>query len=449
MGNTPSLQEQQDPSLDPYQQNFADLAGADHHHLIPSDQAADRPATSPKSAHIASPTKPGLPSSEPSHARSISAPYARFAPPESPASSTPKTKPIMISQSPFVGSPLLASDQYKTAGSVSNQNNPLFRVHNHGQPTDPSILALRTRQSVSSLTSVENISVPENDASQESSKNYIAIPAATDRMTGISIAPSDSEPRSYKNSSRIALQGPSTDASGQKIDEKTIPVLISWTQSGRTVYVTGTFNNWRQKVKLTHSDDGDFMTVVNMLPGTHRLKFIVDSQWKCSDDLAIGPDPEGNLVNFLHVSDESGDAIGDGLDGLSRCGDDGEIQSNSPEESYTNEIPSYLFPNAQSPFATSPTPRSQQIEIMRTHASNAQIPPTDSPPKLPYHLEKVLLNSAQRAGEQDSTVLPIPNHVSLNHLGALSIRDGVMALSTTTRYRKKYITTILYKPAVL
>jgi len=34
-------------------------------------------------------------------------------------------------------------------------------------------------------------------------------------------------------------------------------------------------------------------------------------------------------------------------------------------------------------------------------------------------------------------VLPVPNHVVLNHLYTLSIRDGVMALGTTSRYRKK------------
>ncbi|EEC15614.1 5-AMP-activated protein kinase, beta subunit, putative [Ixodes scapularis] len=44
------------------------------------------------------------------------------------------------------------------------------------------------------------------------------------------------------------------------------------------------------------------------------------------------------------------------------------------------------------------------------------------------------------------TLLPEPNHVMLNHLYALSIKDGVMVLSATHRYRKKYVTTLLYKP---
>lgn len=46
----------------------------------------------------------------------------------------------------------------------------------------------------------------------------------------------------------------------------------------------------------------------------------------------------------------------------------------------------------------------------------------------------------------EPTLLPEPNHVMLNHLYALSIKDGVMVLSTTQRFRKKYVTTLLYKP---
>uniref|UniRef100_A0A672LDW2 Association with the SNF1 complex (ASC) domain-containing protein n=1 Tax=Sinocyclocheilus grahami TaxID=75366 RepID=A0A672LDW2_SINGR len=46
----------------------------------------------------------------------------------------------------------------------------------------------------------------------------------------------------------------------------------------------------------------------------------------------------------------------------------------------------------------------------------------------------------------DPALLPEPNHVMLNHLYALSIKDGVMVLSATHRYKKKYVTSLLYKP---
>lgn len=66
------------------------------------------------------------------------------------------------------------------------------------------------------------------------------------------------------------------------------------------------------------------------------------------------------------------------------------------------------------------------------------------PPILPPHLLQVILNNPNVSGEP--TLLPQPNHVMLNHLYALSIKDGVMVLSCTHRYRKKFITTLLYRP---
>ena len=67
------------------------------------------------------------------------------------------------------------------------------------------------------------------------------------------------------------------------------------------------------------------------------------------------------------------------------------------------------------------------------------------PPILPPQLIHVILNK-ETPLNCEPTLLPIPHHVMVNHMYALSIKDQVMALSTTSRFRKKYVTTILYKP---
>ncbi|KAI8825747.1 uncharacterized protein EV422DRAFT_549698 [Fimicolochytrium jonesii] len=185
--------------------------------------------------------------------------------------------------------------------------------------------------------------------------------------------------------------------------------MISWAQGGGDVFVTGTFNNWKQKIRMSRSN-ADFTTVIDMPPGTHRFKFIVDDEWKCSEDLPIASDADGNLVNYLEVTDEAGVHQGDGLDELATM-KDGRVSppllSSTPPDAYTTDIPS--------------TPLNMQQK---------------DPPHLPPHLEKVLLNSHTIA-KDDRSVLPVPNHVTLNHMYACSIRDGVMAVGCTTRYRKK------------
>lgn len=45
----------------------------------------------------------------------------------------------------------------------------------------------------------------------------------------------------------------------------------------------------------------DFSLMLNLPPGTHRLKFIVDDHWRCSNDLQTATDGDGNLVNWLEV----------------------------------------------------------------------------------------------------------------------------------------------------
>ena len=66
-------------------------------------------------------------------------------------------------------------------------------------------------------------------------------------------------------------------------------------------------------------------------------------------------------------------------------------------------------------------------------------------PHFIFHHEQVILNKDTPLS-CEPTLLPEPNHVMINHLYALSIKDGVMVISSTQRFRKKYVTTLLYKP---
>ena len=46
----------------------------------------------------------------------------------------------------------------------------------------------------------------------------------------------------------------------------------------------------------------------------------------------------------------------------------------------------------------------------------------------------------------DNSVLPAPNHAVLNHLATGAIKNGVLAMGTVSRYKHKYVTTVLYRP---
>jgi len=63
---------------------------------------------------------------------------------------------------------------------------------------------------------------------------------------------------------------------------------------------------------------------------------------------------------------------------------------------------------------------------------------------VPPQLLQATLNSEPLGN--DPSQLPEPNHVLLDHLYALSVKDNVMVLGTTDRFKKKFVTTVLYKP---
>ncbi|GJJ68822.1 5'-AMP-activated protein kinase, regulatory beta subunit [Entomortierella parvispora] len=282
---------------------------------------------------------------------------------------------------------------------------------------------------------------------------------------------------SYRNSARVSRAFGDVDPlkslsdAGEDIKDGNVPTIITWSQGGQNVYVTGTFNNWKQKVRLNKSTS-DFSTILNLPPGTHRIKFIVDDEWKCSTELSAATDAEGNLVNFLEVADEEQDELEGGQD---------TPINESPVGSYTDQIPSYAQSGNSSPLGSSneallPLTAIKSDDANNTggsqsphgspegakgdrgshssmasttssnlFASNSSIS-NDPPPGLPPHLEKVILNNAP--SKEDNSVLPVPNHVVLNHLYACSVKEGVLSISVTARYRKKYITTVFIKPVV-
>jgi hypothetical protein len=57
-------------------------------------------------------------------------------------------------------------------------------------------------------------------------------------------------------------------------------------------------------------------------------------------------------------------------------------------------------------------------------------------------LGKSILNGTTPM-KDDSSVLNMPNHTVLNHLATSSIKNGVLATSGTTRYKRKVCLCIL------
>lgn len=232
------------------------------------------------------------------------------------------------------------------------------------------------------------------------------------------------------------LAGASTP-SMQFSNEEELPVVIKWhgnVSAKRGVTISGSWDNWKTNLPLVKSHD-NFSTIINLPEGRHEFKFKVDDVWTVDQTLPMTDNTVGTQNNLLLV-DKADFHVFDALDrDQQQMATDAEhhrgkdtsahkktlapadIQEKNPKElPFTQVIP-------------------ERSDFERAH----------NPPVLPPHLLQVILNKDTPV-QCDPNVLPEPNHVMLNHLYALSIKDGVMVLSATHRYKKKYVTTLLYKP---
>ncbi|OQE21978.1 hypothetical protein PENSTE_c011G08285 [Penicillium steckii] len=233
---------------------------------------------------------------------------------------------------------------------------------------------------------------------------------------------------------------------------KAVPTLIEWNAPGQKVYVTGTFVNWEKKFRLHRGDhDGAVMsTTLSLRPGTHHLKFIVDGEMRASDTLPTAVDFTNHLVNYIEISADDSHKDNDKLNISTNTPQTVPDDSKSEETTedppkkaeIEEEVPPGDFGSAIPQFLADLDKEEDSPAYLQ--AANV-IGDTATPPSLPLFLGKSILNSTTPT-KDDSSVLNYPNHTVLNHLATSSIKNGVLATSVTTRYKRKYVTTILYKP---
>lgn len=316
-----------------------------------------------------------------------------------------------------------------------------------------------------------------------------------------------------------------------------VPMPIEWKGPGEKVYVTGTFVQWDRKFKLHRNTKGGFSTILQLKPGTHHLKFLVDGDMTTSHELPTTVDYTNILVNYIEVvaplpeeTEQPAPAPAEPMPIPGAALTQGQVAGTEESETATQAMPirtgkqvaettpavavdpeSTVTSETPKPIsiATSATPQapshteharpqgsSQQQEKQKpprqplpTATYTKQIPqflldldtysnPDDErfqrssrvintlpqPPSLPMFLGKSILNGTT-PHKDDASVLIMPNHTVLNHLATSSIKNGVLATSGTTRYKRKvgrmqifqntsltetnpsqFLTTIMYKP---
>ncbi|PMD43380.1 carbohydrate-binding module family 48 protein, partial [Hyaloscypha variabilis F] len=276
----------------------------------------------------------------------------------------------------------------------------------------------------------------------------------------------DNEPLPRRTSALSNTTIDEEDAEELRVDKTkaTVPTVFEWRYGGDKVYVTGTIFQWNKKHRLhpVEGKPGILQAIIHVRPGTHHVRFIVDGVMQCSQDLPTTVDFGNNLVNYIEVSADDiprdTPATAEGTETpvasteaqkqvpatqaeIKAAAEEKEKEVKPPPKKkhvlppgrYSSQIPQYLLDLDKAEDSSAYQYAAAAIEKLPT------------PPSLPGFLGKPILNAATPM-KDDNSVLIMPNHTVLNHLATSSIKNSILAVSATTRYKRKYVTTIMYKP---
>ena len=265
-----------------------------------------------------------------------------------------------------------------------------------------------------------------------------------------------------KTMAAIAASGPAASGSttGGSLenwfDDDTVPTVFRWEHGGRQVYITGTFNGWSRQIPM-HRSGNDFTYIHNLKRGKHAFKFIVDDEWRFAPDQPTVADIEGRINNFIDVTDfkpytgdkdfekeraaaEYGvcerDAAAAGAGGGAAAGGGGGGGGAADSADVGTD------PNSSD--GSDAINRPDKDGEIFSHNMPDLDEYTKEPPPLPPHLRHIILNKPPQL--QDTAALPVPQHVALNHLYCTAIKDNMMVLGITQRYKTKFVTTVYYSP---
>jgi 5'-AMP-activated protein kinase, regulatory beta subunit len=280
----------------------------------------------------------------------------------------------------------------------------------------------------------------------------------------------DQQQQQQKQSGGIGIAGGGGGGSIENwLDDDAVPTVFRWEHGGRQVYITGTFNGWSRQIPM-HRSGNDFTYIHNLKRGKHAFKFIVDDEWRFAPDQPTVADIEGRINNFIDVTDfkaytgdkdfekekaaaEYGgstaaevaeDGAGTGVGGEGGGPDGGEAGAGPAAAAASEDAGALSSSSATKGGVGGGSGRPDRDGEVFSHVMPDLDDYTKEPPPLPPHLRHIILNKPPQL--QDTAALPVPQHVALNHLYCTAIKDNMMVLGITQRFKTKFVTTVYYSP---
>ena len=203
------------------------------------------------------------------------------------------------------------------------------------------------------------------------------------------------------------------------------------------VWITGTMTNWICQEMVKPAGETEYCAIIDCPEGAVYYKFCTTHKDNDTPEWFVDPEQEivaptngsskgqANVINVKKTDNEVFAALTVDSYCVKKTSHEHEEEDREKDESLWTQVkPKYNSkPNIND----------------------------KGPPVLPPHLLQVLLNKEELNihkinSRTERVKLPEPtSHVMLNHLYAQSVRDNMLVLASTTRYKKKAVTIVYYK----
>ncbi len=279
----------------------------------------------------------------------------------------------------------------------------------------------------------------EDDENEDESGNSTVVPQVRARASTISNGHAAGRRRLAAQNSIVAAATAARNRHRVKRENKLVPTVFKLSGNHYRiiecgidepkVYISGTMTDWKSVAMTKPKGENDFMTIIDCPEGQVVYKFCIEGSWEHDSKYPIKK-IDKSTWNEIRVRRSDLDVF----EALA-C-DSFALKDNR----YASQSSGGALLTDEDREKTNEWTQVKPPENFMTSAKNR------GPPILPPHLLQVLLNKDGPSECADPVMLPEPSLVTLDHLYAQSIRDGMLVMSTTHRYRKKFVTMVLYRP---
>jgi len=223
------------------------------------------------------------------------------------------------------------------------------------------------------------------------------------------------------------------------------PTTFEWDNGGNSVFVTGSFCQWKQFFLMKKDSSKNFVLNLNLPRGIHQYKFKVDGEWKYNPKFPICNDG-GNINNYLDTTNL-------------------EITIKTNDEGITT-ISTNITENNNDPSKASKKYSKNLLKVNSELSQNQnQNEFFDKITTVPIHFKNTmnldLITNQNNIGIKKYMSIKEKNVLSdnlsfkkintapieqINHLNSKNLENQSIICAVSSRFRYKFTTFVYYKP---